>query len=381
MSTCSKCVKTWSSKELFNCDDCRSVNCISCSGLTATELKVMELKKKTKLFRCGECTANTYTKKDVNELKLKIEYLEKEISMLKEQVSDKNIIISDKTKIITLQEEKLGKNQFKHEIQKTNIKKSDKETITQPHQKEDNNKKENFTETQNKTNKGNLYSTITKTSYEELANAQATKTSQLININNDILLENKTTKKTIKKKKINYGSNKVDRKFQGTPKKIWLFISRVNKDVSKNDIIEFLTDKPNLREREFIVEEVQVNRTETKCFKVGADYDLLEVIYKPDFWPNGIGYSRYYFPKEHNKGTFNGNSFSCLILKIVVKSCFGSNLDMDCNEKIQQFLKDFLELQINVTPKLHAIFIHIHKFCLLKNCGLGKFSLSFGGRT
>ncbi|CAH0560626.1 unnamed protein product [Brassicogethes aeneus] len=287
MGTCSKCSKSF--KELYVCEDCKSAHCTTCSELTATEQRVMELKKKTLIFRCGDCSFTTI---DLNLCKVQIEHLKKEILLLKDQILDKTTIINDKMKIITLQEEKLVNKQQEHNNQKTITKKKEKSS-SQSHQDPLINENREI-----QPNAEKLYSTATKSSYKDIIDAQKTKMNELININKDTHKEKKLAQKTSELKKISYGSNKSGNKFQGTPKKVWLFISRVNKDVVKEDITQFLNDKDNLKEREFIIEEVEVNRKTTKCFKIGADYDLLEEIYKPDFWPSGIGYSRYYFSRE-----------------------------------------------------------------------------------
>ena len=43
-------------------------------------------------------------------------------------------------------------------------------------------------------------------------------------------------------------------------------------------------------------------------------------------------------------------------------------------ENITAFRQAYLDLDIPVTPKIHAIFVHIPQFCKLMNVGLGRFS-------
>jgi hypothetical protein len=96
-------------------------------------------------------------------------------------------------------------------------------------------------------------------------------------------------------------------------------------------------------------------------------------------------------------GSFNGNSCRLLLAKVhvlrsicplnclkyvqclctfelVVKSCFGNNLLNNFENAIQQFKSDFIQLDISVTPKIHAIFYHIEEFCKHESGGLGNFS-------
>jgi hypothetical protein len=54
----------------------------------------------------------------------------------------------------------------------------------------------------------------------------------------------------------------------------------------------------------------------------------------------------------------------------VVESYYGSNLNMNFEQYILTFKQNFLALNINVTPKVHAIFYHVSEFCKLKKQGL-----------
>ena len=58
----------------------------------------------------------------------------------------------------------------------------------------------------------------------------------------------------------------------------------------------------------------------------------------------------------------------------VVASCYGYDLEPDFEEKIAQFKSSYLRLDINVTPKVHAVFYHISEFCKYTGMGLGPWS-------
>ena len=62
------------------------------------------------------------------------------------------------------------------------------------------------------------------------------------------------------------------------------------------------------------------------------------------------------------------------MLNNVVESCFGPNLQPGYCESILCFKQAYLDLDIAVTPKVHAIFFHIVEFCGIVDAGLGKFS-------
>ena len=59
----------------------------------------------------------------------------------------------------------------------------------------------------------------------------------------------------------------------------------------------------------------------------------------------------------------------------VRKSCFGQTCDPNYKEHIKKFAHAYLELKINITPKVHCVIVHIPQF-LDKHPGqgLGKFS-------
>ena len=99
----------------------------------------------------------------------------------------------------------------------------------------------------------------------------------------------------------------------------------------------------------------------------------------------------------HNGGTFDGNSCrkllkSCDLLdaicplnckplvrcfrsfNVVVSSCFGQDLHPSYKEDIKMFRQDYLDLNINMTPKVHAVIFHIVEFCERVDTGLGRFS-------
>ena len=55
----------------------------------------------------------------------------------------------------------------------------------------------------------------------------------------------------------------------------------------------------------------------------------------------------------------------------VVEACYGYKLDANFVENIKLFKAAYMRLQINVTPKVHAVFYHIEEFCTRNQFGLG----------
>ena len=61
-------------------------------------------------------------------------------------------------------------------------------------------------------------------------------------------------------------------------------------------------------------------------------------------------------------------------LNRVVHSCFGTALDPDYIAHIDAFKQAYTDLNISITPKIHAIIHHIPQFCNSVGAGLGRFS-------
>ena len=61
-------------------------------------------------------------------------------------------------------------------------------------------------------------------------------------------------------------------------------------------------------------------------------------------------------------------------LSNVVNSCFSYELDPKFEDYISKFKKSYLDLEISVTPKVHAIFFYVGYFCRKMKKGLGYYS-------
>lgn len=71
-------------KDIFPCDTCKITFCKSCAGLTASEVKVLQLKERVMTFHCKKCESLETT------------------TLLQSTIKDKLTIISSKDEIITL---------------------------------------------------------------------------------------------------------------------------------------------------------------------------------------------------------------------------------------------------------------------------------------
>ena len=62
----------------------------------------------------------------------------------------------------------------------------------------------------------------------------------------------------------------------------------------------------------------------------------------------------------------------------VVNACYGTELRDDFREQIDRFAESYRDLNIRVTPKIHAVMHHVREFCTMTNTGLGKWSEQSG---
>ncbi|KAK9887482.1 hypothetical protein WA026_022830 [Henosepilachna vigintioctopunctata] len=100
---CYRCKKTGtarsSSRTLFECDKCEGVLCADCSGLSASEIKVLQLQKRKLMYYCLQCISDVNNihdlKKQIIELTTTKNSIEKEISLTteneKQRISIKDI--------------------------------------------------------------------------------------------------------------------------------------------------------------------------------------------------------------------------------------------------------------------------------------------------
>ena len=79
MGVCSKCNVD---SKTFNCDSCSSELCGACSGLAASEIRCLDLKKRKLIFLCENCQMGY---KQIPVLIKKIEDLETQIKIIKEE--------------------------------------------------------------------------------------------------------------------------------------------------------------------------------------------------------------------------------------------------------------------------------------------------------
>ena len=78
--------------------------------------------------------------------------------------------------------------------------------------------------------------------------------------------------------------------------------------------------------------------------------------------------------EERCPNEFNKYAKVLKLFDNVVKSCFGYELIENYQDAIQQFRIGYMNLNISVTPKVHAVMYHVEEFCSLTEKGLGAWS-------
>ncbi|XP_045460225.1 uncharacterized protein LOC123670736 [Harmonia axyridis] len=98
--------------------------------------------------------------------------------------------------------------------------------------------------------------------------------------------------------------------FQGMEKKVWIFINRIMKHVTIQDIHKYIASKPGFEGNQIEVREIPGNPEGLKRFVVTAPLVHKEEMYKSEFWPNGVGIKRFNFNKyrEQNFSVMRGEA-------------------------------------------------------------------------
>lgn len=93
-------------------------------------------------------------------------------------------------------------------------------------------------------------------------------------------------------------------------KKAWLFVSRVKDDVTEETVKTYIINKTNLNQDDVIVKQIETtyNRKDSKCFQVGVKFEMKDVLYKGEFWPQGVAFRRFKFNFNKQNDSSNSNS-------------------------------------------------------------------------
>ncbi|CAH1101859.1 unnamed protein product [Psylliodes chrysocephalus] len=78
-------------------------------------------------------------------------------------------------------------------------------------------------------------------------------------------------------------------------KKIWLFVSRVSDTVNEENVKKYIHKRTNAEDIYVKKLDTYFVRQNNQAFLVGIDPYFQEQVYKSDFWPKNIIYSRFNF--------------------------------------------------------------------------------------
>lgn len=133
-------------------------------------------------------------------------------------------------------------------------------------------------------------------------------------INSEIKSWTTVHRRKTQKKQLGQGEDKGG-KFGGITPKVWMYIYRVNPNVTKHDIADYIKRQTGENEKDIIVNELKndmeyFDNDKYKCYMVGADFKFKDNFYIPSFWPRGVGFKRFNF-KVHAKYIIKENSSEC----------------------------------------------------------------------
>lgn len=93
------------------------------------------------------------------------------------------------------------------------------------------------------------------------------------------------------------GNQASDVSFASAVRRAWLYVGRVNPQVTKEDVNRYLEQK--FAGRSFIVEMLpKRDSANSIAFKVAADMEILDDLNKPETWPKGVQVKRFRFFRE-----------------------------------------------------------------------------------
>lgn len=116
---------------------------------------------------------------------------------------------------------------------------------------------------------------------------------------NDVWHEQRRKTRNYRKKTLGQNEEE-DVEFEGIKPRVWMYIYRVQNNVTEKAIENYLNRKLKTKSNEKLIVKDLQTKGNNKCFMVAADIKYKDEFYSPDFWPKGVGYKRFDF-KLHNK--------------------------------------------------------------------------------
>lgn len=89
--------------------------------------------------------------------------------------------------------------------------------------------------------------------------------------------------------------------FKSQPRKMWIFVGRVEEGVSKEAVEGYIRDKCSIKNLDELVVNGLTTKGKSLSFQVGIDVKYYEHLKASDFWPSGIIIRRYNFWKDRRE--------------------------------------------------------------------------------
>lgn len=95
--------------------------------------------------------------------------------------------------------------------------------------------------------------------------------------------------------------------FAAVARRAYLYVGNVNMSATEDVLKNYLKHK--FADNEFIIEALpKRDDAQSRAFKLVCDYSLLNDLYRPELWPNGVIVKRFFRGRGQNKQSWKGSS-------------------------------------------------------------------------
>lgn len=284
MTGCSKCKAVLSAEDLklrLICDRCQSKLCQSCSGLSSTEFRCMGLNKRILRFYCQSCEnlSDQYDSligriidslRPVFDAGLKTvkEETQTLISSLSQQVTD--LADTNRELIELLKPTPVEK----HVNQGNSLAKSNKPVVM----------------TQVSTLQENFAPQPSPDVNVRPAGGKVLGSRQPRAANQKTFIRG-----SVPTPAVAMGSKQDS--FAAVARRAQLYIGNVNPNASEDSITQYI--KARIPNNEFVLDRLpKRDEAMSKAYKLTTDFEILDILNKPDFWPQGVIVKRFFRPRQ-----------------------------------------------------------------------------------
>lgn len=324
MNSCHEC-RLNIKGESVACDLCKMILCRTCSQITSTEIRALELKERVMRFYCTLCLqkidvldssqemtvahqgdaivarVEQILEQKMRDMYLAVDGLQAQFKAMKESNIDLVKLLTSLPPPAPLpgkegSQQKLPQRTYSTMV-KENMQKNRVENVAKAHankQPAPSGIDKLRSASLNSTNKEHL------SSHNNSGCEPENEAGGFIEIKRRHRNRKKASIGTANESKVSEGGSGVEfearRQGNGGDKKVWLFVSRAKDHVSEQTVKDYLLRK--LSPDDDVVVKYLETRTkfiDNKCFLVGVNPARKEEIYETGFWPRGIRFDRFDF--------------------------------------------------------------------------------------